>query len=723
MIRVNELNRSQRKKGQKFALLANSFNPAGAYVMVGALMILFAGDVLGLPTSKISAIMSLIPLVSILRLFLLSQLTKVGKVKLLQITSLVQIVIISLLIIIPNDELSYSKYITILISYSLLNQLGSGTAWQPLLRDITTNEDRGRFFSRMRLVFTLINLLVTGITPVIIGESISSLEYKYFLILPLLSKVVMFFMVRNVPEITQKPSNNNKTSIREVLRELKSLKRPLLLIILVQCTFFPLFILYLRQVLNLPSNIVTTTVFIGTLGNATSLLYWGQISDTVGFRNTLTGVHILGFLQIPFLLFIQPITGEIGTSLILSLLFIYSFIDGIVLAGSGIAMTSIQHFYTTKDKSILIFSFFSAITLLINALWVYINGQIITLFNTPISFSFLTSSYLYIDGVKIFMISIVIIVRFTLFFYIKRVPNIKPWFGLTDFFTSLNPTSIRTLIQSSRIHKLDGYGRELMSYSLGRRGNPFSIHSLLSLLKDPSYDVKISAIRELGRSGSTLAGRHLSTMLENTNMSIYHEHIIWALGQLQWDESSDIILNFLSSDRSEKLKAASARSLGRIGTLDAIPQLKLLIKELTPTLHLSSSACWALIKLDMEDSAEVIFNSLPLYKNCNIKYEIMDLLCDKLNISNAWILKYGQDQGGWKALKQYTDDKPIRWRSDNQVLINALFELDYITIQQEYITYINSSDSHLYIELNKVLQKQDEWNPLSLMASAHMLYK
>ncbi|MGL1891167.1 MAG: MFS transporter [Spirochaetaceae bacterium] len=704
MISDNELNRPQRKIGQKYALLANTVTPIGTYVITGALMIIYAGDVLHLSTSKISGIMSIIPLVGLLRFFLLKVLSSIGKVRLIQSSAIFKAIIVIGMILIPPKDLSYTLYLSLLISFSLLNQLGLGTAWQPLLRDITTNQDRGRFFSRMRLVFTLISLVVTGIIPLIIGESISSVEYKIFLFFPLLAQINMVIMVHKVPEIPYVKNSKKKLSLTEIVKELKTLTRPLFMIILVQCTFFPLFVLYLKQGLNLPSNIVTTAVFVGTLGNAVSLLFWGNISDTLGFKNTLTGVHILGLLQIPFLFLIQPdkIYG----------LMIYSFIDGMVLAGSGIAMTSIQHYYTTKERSIFIFSVYGAITLIINAIWIFINGQVISGFSNPL---------VILDGVKVFMIIVAVVSRIILFVSVQKIPNIRPWFGLGDFFTSLNPTSFRTMIQVGRLHKLDDNRREQMSYSLGRRGNPFSINSLISLLKDPSYDVKVSAIRELGRSGSELAGKRLFTMLQNPYMSIYHEHIVWALGQLQWEEATEIIISFLQSDRSEKLKAVSARSLGRIGATIAVPILKELVKTMTPTFHLSSSACGALIKLDMKSNAALVFNSLQLYKDNNIRYEIMDLICPHLNINNEWILKHGQDQGGYLALMQFSEERPSKWRQENRIIIEALQLRDYEKIKDQYNIKFSKDNNSIYTTLNDILDKQTEWVPLCLLASAQLL--
>ena len=434
MERQSGIKRSLRKRGQKFALLANMFTPVGTYVMVGALMIIFAGDVLSLPASQISQILALIPLVSLLRFLFMKMLTKVGKVKLIQSTAILKSIIILFLIFLPPLYLSYKLYLILLISYSLITQLGLGTAWQPLLRDITTDNDRGRFFSRMRLVFTIVNLIVTGFIPLIIGESISSVEYKFFLIFPFISQINMIFMINKVPEIKENNKNSEKLSVKDTLADLKKIRKPLLVIALVQCTFFPLFILYLRQGLNLPSNIVAAAVFAGTLGNAFSLLFWGHISDTVGFRNTLLGVHLLSFLQIPFLLVIQPsVASVISVPLILGLLF-YSFFDGVVMAGSGIAMISVQHFFSSREKSMFVFSVYAAVTMLINAFWIFLTGKVIEVGSDPITVSNAFSSFVYLDGVKLFIILVPLFIRIFLFIYVKRLPNIQPWFGLGDFF-------------------------------------------------------------------------------------------------------------------------------------------------------------------------------------------------------------------------------------------------------------------------------------------------
>jgi len=345
---------------------------------------------------------------------------------------------------------------------------------------------------------------------------------------------------------------------------------------------------------------------------------------------------------------------------------------------------------------------------------------VIDRYQMPLNLPAVLTDHLYLDGVKVFMICFSILARSLLFLLVRGLPNLRPWFGLGDFFTALNPLSLRTLVQSGRLSRLDGRSREMMSHSLGYRGNPFSIHSQAALLKDPSYDVKVSAIRELGRTGSPLAGRTLHPLLEKPNMAIYHEHVIWALGQLEWEPAAPDLVAFLTSDRSEKLKAASARALGRIGTGGAVPVLRELIGCITPTFHLSSSACWALIRLDPAGSADLIFQALPRYRDSNIRYEVMDALCPHLGISNTWILKYGQDQGAWQALIEQTEEQSLRWRRDHEEVIAALREQNFSLIRNLYAEFPGSGDGMGGV-LRGCLAEQEGWNPLFLLASAQML--
>ncbi len=123
----------------------------------------------------------------------------------------------------------------------------------------------------------------------------------------------------------------------------------------------------------------------------------------------------------------------------------------------------------------------------------------------------------------------------------------------------------------------------------------------------------------------------------------------------------------------------------------------------------------------MKGSTELILRALPHYRDNNIRYEIMDLLCPHLNINNSWLLKYGLDMGGWKALMEQVEEQPKRWRKKKSVLINALSTMDYPIIRQQYNDIFPWRDNPVSETLRNILEDQEDWDPLFLLASAQML--
>lgn len=714
-----QLSRSERKRGQKFALVSNMFANVTVYIITGALMMLYAGDVLGLPSSEISHILALIPLISLIRILLLPLLKKPGKVLLLRSCTLIQWVIILTMVLVPPRSLSYSLYLFLLVAYSLVGQLGAGTVWQPLMRDITTVNDRGRFFSRMRFVFTLVNLSVTGVIPLIIGEAVSSGEYKIFLILVLFTLLIRFFTLKHIPERPYPERKKASFRWQGFKKELAGLKYPLMVQMLAQFSFFPVLVLYLRQNLALPANMVTLAVFVMTLGNAVSLLFWGSVSDTVGFRNMMGGVHLLGLVQAPLLLFILPGGGG-GASL--SCLFLFMFLNGLIMSGSGIGTTSIQHYFTNNRNSFAMLNIYAAAALLGNSLWTFFTGSLLDSAHPALTgiLSRARGEFIHLDGIKIFLLLIPQAIRLILMLMLRKLPNIRPWFGLSDFFTSLNPHSFRTMALTGRLHRLDDRSRDKAVRTLGRHTTPLGIHSLTELLKDPSYDVKVNAIRELGRSGSPLAVRRLAPLLAKADMAIYHEHIIWALGELQWEEGVEPLCEILGSHRSERIKAEAARALGKIGDKRAISPLTEVLEEITPSYHLSSSACRALISLDPENQSPRIFSVLPLYRDNNIRYEIMAALCPLLEISDSWLLKYGQDQGAYQALLEEAEGRSRPWRRDKAEILKALESRDGPALEALYNRRF-TGNKPVTLALRSSLSGFDGWNPVFLLAAARLL--
>ncbi len=165
------LTEKERKDGQRTALLFNLFGQFIQFIVLGQFLQLFASDVLGMKPTRIASILSIIPLMLFLRVFIIARVREIGRVKLLIWANVIRLLSMVVLLVLPIEWISFGVLATVLVVFSLAQQLGMGTVWQPLLRDITTVKDRGQFFSRMRLAFTLVNTAVLMIVSIFCGRT------------------------------------------------------------------------------------------------------------------------------------------------------------------------------------------------------------------------------------------------------------------------------------------------------------------------------------------------------------------------------------------------------------------------------------------------------------------------------------------------------------------------------------------------------------------------
>ena len=314
----DSLTTAEQKRGQRYALLTNLFLDTVNTVVLGSIMMLYANDVLKYEPTRIASVLAIIPLMALLRLPLLNRIRRVGKVQSLVSADISCIVIILLLIAVPADVFRgrYWLFVIPVVVFAFSRQLGAATVWQPLVRDITTNQDRGSFFSRMRFSFMAVSSLSSVLIASWIGKEITEGQYKWLLAISAVGVVNHLFWVRKIPELPMADDDAPEKRVsggRRLLQVAKTsplLRRPLLLFIILFLTGIPLFIIYLRQMLHIPSNVITFYVFLVTLGSALSFLVWGKVADAIGFRPMLIGLLALSLLVTPLILFVAPMSAD-----------------------------------------------------------------------------------------------------------------------------------------------------------------------------------------------------------------------------------------------------------------------------------------------------------------------------------------------------------------------------------------------------------------------------
>jgi predicted DCC family thiol-disulfide oxidoreductase YuxK/MFS family permease len=721
---------AERRRGQRNALLANLFMGGTQFIVQGVMMMLYANDVLGFTPKRIAYVLAVVPLVALVRLAFLGNIRRIGKIRVLTFTAAARLACIVLLAAIPASQLSFPIFLVILVAYAATQNIGAGAVWQPLLRDITTVEDRGRFFARMRFSFTSVSALISGVIPLFVGVHITEWQFKALLLLAAAGQINNLFWVARIPELrdqTEEP--RGRVHLKRLLAAIKTsrlLRAPLMISCIFVVMGIPLYPLYLKQMLNVPSNIVSWLLFAATVGGALSLLLWGHIADQLGFKPMLKGLLYLAILLLPSHVLLIPFESQIDTPqewVSLVVLLMHGLVGGALGAGTGIAMTSIQHAMVRQQDSIEAMNLFQAATIAIAAMFALAAGVLLEDVAIPAGMVDGLGGWFHIDIIKAYLMVAGVLGSAAILHQLRKIPNTRPYFDTADFFVALSTSPLRVAHAQRNIHHESESKRMHTAHWLGQQANPMVLDSLVELLDDPSYDVRVAAIRGLAETKSALAGEKLLEMLRDENRRSVADHIAWGLGALAYTPARDDLLKELAPDRSVRVRAMAARALGKLGDASAAPALAALLTEesIQKSHHLVSSACRALLGLGDTEHMPQLFHMLNALSTREDRYELMDVLCLYLNISNEWVLKAYSSTSPRDALLQHLSYKSAAWHRDHADLEKHIHEANLDAIKSDYQQAITETTDPVLQGLQVALAETVEWGPLAVMTSAWIL--
>ena len=714
-------------QGQKAAILTQLPMATIAYILLGPMMMLYANDVLGFSSRQIAGILSLIPLLCIPSLLVQDFIIAKGKIKALVIGDVIRLLSVSLLFLLPVTWISFPVLLSILVVHTVANNLGPGLVWQPILRDITTTENRGQFFSRMRLAFTAVSLCTSAAIPFFIGDQITNTQYKALLILVILGIANRLFWSRKIPEITRTSDLNNQQKsqwlqIKDMIHESKLLRRPLLIGSVLLLQSVPMYVIFLKNVLNLSSTYVTILMLVGTLGSVVAFFLLGRIVDLLGHQPVLRGLLILSAIVAPLHWFVAPLSPEqthiLEGGLPFTLLLIISFSGGFTGAGIGLAATSIEHSSTSDSNPTLEMNLFRVANLLMTSLFTMFMGFMVEQ-SIKEGTKNVWTDVIWMDMHRNYQVIMGIVAPVLVYILAKKLKNTREHVGLSDFFSSFSPTSFRHFYASRIVYHEDDTRRSQTARWLGTTPTPSSVNTLIQLLKDPSYDVKFETIRSLGYSRSLQAGKKLLDMLDDPNNRSLADQICWALGKLEYKESTSSIIEHCHRRYPPRIRAMACRALGMMGDARAISVLVNILQREQDSQHLLASACGALLKLQWRDNPELIFDTLVKINLRDDRYELLEQISTWLNLPSRWILKSSSEDSTWTALKFEIDQKNSAWHEKKQTSIDMFLNRKLAELKVHFQK--NIPDELMPQALSHSLNKLDEWQPLAVVACAYLL--
>jgi hypothetical protein len=731
---------TQRKRAQNAALLSQLFAIMTTMVVSGQYIILYANDVLGFSPQKIALIFSLAPFASILRLPIIPWVERIGLINSLKIARLGQIVAIIGLILIPADRMSFTWLALLVMIFVMFRELGFGTVWGPLMQHITTNDDRGGFFGRMRTSFTLINLSLSAGVALVIGQTMGEFHFKIILAICVFGCMNSIFWARLIPEPPRRSENESEHgehSIKGLWSLVKTsplFRIPLLVTLTISLAQLPIGIVYFREALHVPANVMGAQIFCSTLGQVISLIMWGKISDSLGFRPMLAGLMWLT-LGLSFLIWFIPVfpTGaQAYQDLIanytpgLTALMLYGFGNGVLMAGLGIATTAVNHYHVNAKNSLAALNLFALVQLVFQAVIMLFIGMLLQNVVIPNAAEVNPEVWFSFDWFKVYRGALVPLIMLLAIPAILKLPNLKPWIGVSDFFAVFRYNPVRSMLGSRRIYDEDETHRIHFARSLGETNNPMNLSMLGDLLKDPSYEVKVETIRSLAQSGSDFAGERLLEILKDPEWRGLWGQVAWGLGELRYQQAVDTLIERLDLSNPPRARGMAARALGKIKDKRALQPLLETINTEEEYLHIISACSWALLQFENPEFTETAFLSIIKLRNREERYELLSILSRMMNISDRWILISDSRASAAKCLEDYIETFSIKWRQERSDLITALEQKDKSTIHQrlrDTLATRASGELSPQKTLLSALDQTDEWTPIAVLAAAWLLLK
>lgn len=734
-----QLSPAERQHAKRDILFGNLFAPVSTNIVAGQYMMLFASDVLKFNPMSIATVFALIPIVSILRIFLVRHVRRFGRIRAYITGRVVQCSVVLFLLVLPFNYLSLTLLTGLLMTFLAAQHLGTGMVWSSIIRDITTTADRGRYLGRLQFAFTTATLIVSGGVILLVGNSITGPQYRILLAVALVGLANACFWAIRIPDRSTSDTSTfsretaRRRSFRYILRHSPLLRLPVLVSLLATAASLPLAIVYFRQVLNVSADLVSLYVFTLTLGQVLFYYIWGQMADTMGFRPMLIGLLALTATTFPIIFFVPSFppealstAAESSQTLIgIGALLLLGLSNGILTSGILIVSTSIQHHHVRPEDSLEALNVFSIFQISFQAIVLFLSGLFLTHVVIPIGVHPVWNGIIYFDAYKIYAAVIGPLLLLLSIPVAKRLPNLRPWFKVSDFFSALIHSPGRTIYASRRVYDEIKEKRSDLARWFGVNANPLVINPLVELLRDPSYDVKVEAIRSLARTRSDLAGKELIALLMDSEHRSLWDHTAWALGELKHLPALDLLIDRLSPEMPPGIRAMSARALGKLGDPRAIDFLANHLKKELHNLSIVSATSLALIQLNSRKHVPLTLHSLLLLKNREDRYELMNAFCEWLEIPSRWLLHSTSQHSSWESLNTHLDLYSASWRKVRQPIIQVFRKRDQgklVNLIENHLRANPEALSPTIASLIQVTRKSEKWSPISVLASAWLLY-
>lgn len=438
-------------------------------------------------------------------------------------------------------------------------------SWMPLLSDVVPDDERGRFFGRMRTVWHLAALSLALVIAAAFGERSDWWQFQALFSVGILAYLVRLPFVRRIPELAPHPRTEGRSRLSFYRQALRDRSFMIFLAMLGIAGFMnvmmgPFTITYMEDILVYRHDlIVFAATALPILGGILTLMLWGHLADRIGnhaiFAVTLIGTAVTRLVW-PF---VAPDSTVSVIAVCLSLFF-----RGLLLAGFGIAATRYLYNALPADNKSGYVSTYTMAAGVATGLGPLLGGLLLAaLPMRPIA-------SLGLDRYQILFGFTGLGALLPLLFLARlKKPDEAP---AREFLSFLISRPLRTTVDIVLYHRpLDEDRRAAVTRRLAGSTSAVTLLELLEGLDDPSYEVRQEAAHGLAARPQPEVVEALLAKLSQPD-SLIRPSVIWALGELGREEAAEPLVRLLdATDRHARAQAALA--LGKIGSDAAVQPL------------------------------------------------------------------------------------------------------------------------------------------------------
>lgn len=542
----------------------------------GSVFILFLDD-LGLDTSQIGLLLSVMPFLGLLSLFITQPVARAGYRKTFLLSMGFRnlfaggLLLIPLLagILYPDSLLQYVAIITIGFAVSRAIAM---TAFLPWQQEYLPPHMRGRYSGYSSIIVSIAGLVAVAVAGLLLDRLDTVWRYPILFGIGVLFGLSSLYFASHFPGGAPAESNVSLLRIdKKVFTPLRDSRfvRYLMVLGLITLSIGPVFSflpIFMRERVGLNDGSI---VFLSTgslVGGLLSSYFWGWLADRYGSKPvSITGLLLQGFL--PLLWLGMPR----GSALSLPFALGISFIQGIVSSGWSIGSGRLLFVsIVSAENRTEYLSQYNAWTGLLSGFGSILGGFLLqsfsdfqgTVFNRGID------SYSVLFGIGFILSLVSTVLLYTL--RTHREAGLREFAGL---FIHGNPlTALSSVVRFY-------YAREeadmlAATRQLGLARSPLTVEELLVSLDDPRFYVRFEAIVSITRLGTNERLMHALIDVMQAPDPALAGIAAWALGRVGNEKAFPPLREALRNSKYRSVQAQAARALGSLGDESSIPLLR-----------------------------------------------------------------------------------------------------------------------------------------------------